>query len=318
MEKKKLSIISNIQKNVHSRKWKCIINTCSNVAINSHLLQRNGILDKIAEDGHLIELRRSDIFKFESHAVPIEFKRLGISNALALPLFCSECDSSIFKKIESDALDTQDYESLLLLSYRAICAEQRKKERVVEIYKRIMEAKSLRGEFDRRFPALILKGNELGIKDLDKFKKIVETEIRTPSDKFYFVTYKYPLIKVYGSAVFSVYDAGDGEEAERTIFDDVLIHIIPSDETLSIVCGYLKEFSNKWVTDYVDSWRGLEYETLTMNLTNLFASRIENWGLAPSLYQRIPRSTIDAMLNFWGRNSMSLSRGLSTDFNFFI
>jgi len=316
MDRNDQKIISQIRKNVNAKIWKCNKRSCTNPAINSHLLQRNGILNKIAENGHVMELKSIDPFKWGSESVPLEFKKVGIGSALSLSLFCNDCDSQIFKRIETGQLDLFDYQSLLLFCYRIVCAEQRKKEQAVEVQQRILKAVSLKGKFGPEYLSL-LKGNELGIKDLEKFKSIIEAEIMIPRQIFQFETYTYPLLKVYGSAVFSTYDVGDVEEVERTNFDDVFIHVIPSDKHLHIICGYLKQFCTKWIADYVESWRGLTDEQLTKGLTNLFSSRIENWGMAPSIHQNISRRTINKMIDFWGKNVMNMSKNLQADFNLF-
>jgi len=57
---------------------------------------------------------------------PIIFERVGISNALSHPVFCQKHDTEIFKPIEQSNVEFDTYESFLLFSYRAICAEIRK------------------------------------------------------------------------------------------------------------------------------------------------------------------------------------------------
>jgi len=51
IDRKILEVTQGIFKNVKSKTWKCLIEGCENNAINSHLLQRNGILNYITENG---------------------------------------------------------------------------------------------------------------------------------------------------------------------------------------------------------------------------------------------------------------------------
>ena len=52
----RLKILSIITKKLDDKNQGCLFDGCSNVAINSHLLQKNGIINHIAEEGHIIQL----------------------------------------------------------------------------------------------------------------------------------------------------------------------------------------------------------------------------------------------------------------------
>lgn len=45
--------LSEQEKNIAKNKWQCMCPHCSDPAINSHLLQRHGLLSHIVENGHL-------------------------------------------------------------------------------------------------------------------------------------------------------------------------------------------------------------------------------------------------------------------------
>ena len=94
--------ISKIQRASDRKKRKCVLDDCNNYAINSHLLQRNGILSNISENGHLIERRLLDANRFIRDESPFEFKKVGLKNALSKPLLCGHHDSAVFKEIEND------------------------------------------------------------------------------------------------------------------------------------------------------------------------------------------------------------------------
>jgi len=315
--KLKYKILAQIRKNVSAKNWKCATENCSGTAINSHLLQRNGILNSIAEDGHLVELRIKDAFRWQNEHSPIEFKKVGIWSALSMPIFCSQCDSSLFKSIESQALNLFDYRTFVLLCYRVVCAEQRKKQQNVEIYERLLGAETLKGIIDSTKVELFLKGFKLGVDDLERLKHIVKMELENGQNIFEFATYTYPLIKVYGASLFSVVDRYDPDEMAMSLFDDVYIHVIPSTHELFILCGYLKEYKTNWIVEYTQSWANLTDENLKLKLSNLFAARIENWGMAPSLFNQIPVETMNKMIMFWNKHAMHIHRDLHVDFNLF-
>lgn len=51
-KKKCLTVLNNIYRHSCDKAWTCIEDGCINKAINSHLLQRHGILDNIVEDSN--------------------------------------------------------------------------------------------------------------------------------------------------------------------------------------------------------------------------------------------------------------------------
>ena len=63
MDKDLIKKISKIQKEILSpSNWTCICSNCNNHTINSHLLQRHGILDNLAENGHMFELKPKSFY----------------------------------------------------------------------------------------------------------------------------------------------------------------------------------------------------------------------------------------------------------------
>ena len=57
-----VKILAAIQKNMDKKSWPCIYGGCDQHAINSHLLQRHGVLDRVVENGHLYEVKRCDYY----------------------------------------------------------------------------------------------------------------------------------------------------------------------------------------------------------------------------------------------------------------
>ena len=138
-------IAGKITINLLNKKWKCLAEGCEENSINSHYLQRNGILNSIAENGHLVEIKLADIFKFEKNKIPISFNQIGIKKAFSKPLFCVKHDSEIFNEIEKKQIDFDSYKTFILLSYRVTSAELRKKEFAIERQKRLINAQTLKG-----------------------------------------------------------------------------------------------------------------------------------------------------------------------------
>ena len=309
-------IYAGISKNLKKKKWKCIIDSCEDHSINSHLLQQNGILNMIAEDNHVIEVKAIDSFKWSKVTSPLTFKRVSIKKALSLNLYCNKHDSDIFKPAETLPLNLNNYITHLLYSYRFVCAEIRKKEYNIETYERLLKSSTLYGILPEEHFNTFLKGSRDGIKYLKVYKQSMEDELNGADKNFEFTVIQYPLIKVYCSGGFNIYETHQ-TPLEEVPLKYVFIHIIPDEKYLNIIVGYHKEHVKKSIIDYVESWVDLSPTELEHRLTDLFATRIENWGLSPEIYKELNKGTEKAFIKYFGENSLNHLDGQIVDFNLF-
>lgn len=320
MDKKQIrefqKIYAGISKNLRNKKWKCIVDSCEGHSINSHLLQQNGILNMIAEDNHVIEVKPIDTFKWSDKDSPLSFKKVSVKKALSLNLFCNNHDTDIFKPAETLPLKLNDYITHILFSYRVICAEIRKKEHNIETYERLLKSSTLSGTLPKEQFEITIKGSKRGIEDLKIYKKSIEDELDGGDENYIFKVIRYPLIKVYCSAGFNIY------ETYQTPYEEiplkyVFIHVIPDETHLNIIVGYHKGFVKKSIVDYVESWEDLSMSDLEFRLTDLFATRVENWGLSPEIYSGLDKSTEKEFIKYFGENSSNYLDGQRVDFNLF-
>lgn len=319
-----LKIVAKILRNVDSLKWKCLYPNCNEIAINSHLLQKNGILNYLAEDGHLYEIRGNDLFKIEKEGALIS-KRVGINKAISQPLFCNQHDTKIFREIETSPINFFDPRVQLLFSYRSLCSELRKKQKGIESFKRQAQSRILQmytSNISEAYGKHTLKGFEIGAADLEKLKLDFEKAIsENEYANFEIKTYAFDLIKICASALFSpiqpdgkaLKKAWEQEQPLNTIF----INVIPQEKNLIIIVGYHKKFKDDWIIKYVNSWKGLNAYQLQQQLTDLISSRVETWSVAPSLYENIPKPIIKKFEKYWNSNSLNLSATQVIDFNLF-
>lgn len=320
MDKKQIiefqKIYAGISKNLNNKKWKCIINNCNNHSINSHLLQQNGILNLISEDNHLIEVKAIDSFKWDESNSPLTFRRISVKQALSLNLFCNKHDTEIFKYAETLPLDFNDYLTQILFTYRIICAEIRKKEYNIEIHHRLLNSNTLYGSLPVDNFENFIQGSKRGIEDLRVYKEKIEKELNGSVKEFEFKVLKYPLIKVYCSAGFNIYETYE-TPLEEIPLKYVFIHVIPSEDSLNVILGYNKNMVKKSIVDYVNSWVGLSIRELELRLTDLFATRVENWGLSPVIYRQLNKETANAFIKYFGENSLNYLDGQKIEFNLF-
>ncbi|RPD91625.1 hypothetical protein EGM88_14695 [Aureibaculum marinum] len=311
------NIIAQIDKNVKKKQWECLVDDCSETAINSHLIQQNGILSNISIKGHLVELKMVDAYKWDKKKSPIEFRSVGISQALTHKVFCNTHDTNIFKPIENTKANFESYESFLLFSYRAICAEISKKRLAIEKYTRLINANTLIGKIDKEPLKLVVKGNELGIKDLNALKKELENEIKSNSKMFTYFIYKYPKIPVYASAVFSATDLDFQREDGALDLENIYIHILPLTEETLILVGYHNKYASKDTQKYCHSWEKLSDKELEFKLTGLFVSNIENWGISPDYFEKIQVKKKEKYIELLRKNISYYGVSQEADFNFF-
>jgi hypothetical protein len=319
-----LKLITNIRKHVEEKKWKCLHPYCNEYAINSHLLQKNGVLNYLADDGHLIEIKGNEFFKIEKQGALIS-KRVGINKAISQPLFCNEHDTKIFKDIETHPIDFFNPRVQLLFSYRSLCSELRKKQKGIENFRRQKQSKILQTQLNpisEAYGNRTLSGFEIGAEDLEKLK--LEFEKVIPANDystFVIKTYAYDLIKVCVSAMFSpvqpdgiaLKKAWEQEEPLSSIF----INVIPQKKNLIVIVGYHKDFKDDWIINYVNSWQDLSFTKLQYQLTDLITTRVETWSVAPSLFDNIPKPIIKKFIKYWNANSMNLDATQIADFNLF-
>jgi hypothetical protein len=320
-ENKRKEIIANIVKNVSRKKWKCILDNCDENAINSHLLQQNGILDKVVESGHLVELKKKSMFEDD-----FIFKEVGIKDAISIHLYCQKHDTDLFKYIETKKPDFDDYGTQILFSYRATCAEIRHKEENIEVATRLLNSNILDLEYTNPDAADtmndIIESHKIGIKDLSFYKEQFESYLTNQGSKQYeFITIRYKPLKICASSLSSPlmpeeqadYDFVHREEAWNTFF----INVIPQLDHLYIIIGYHKNYVNDWIINYIESWKTEDEVTQQINLTELLATRIVYWGMSRSIFATIPQHVRKQFTNFWDENKMDFSTELNFGTNLF-
>lgn len=313
-QRESIQILKNIRHNLHNRRRECMVEDCKEKAINSHLLQRHGILDNIIEDGHMIELRPNDMFKWNPKESPIEFKLIGLNNAISHPLFCNCHDTEIFADIEKNNPDLYAYRNRLLFTYRAICADEYKKRFEVEFIDRIIASSSLRINYhDMKYAKL---GYMAGIKDLSQMRSLVLDELNFPSDRFEFVHLEYPYFLIYASSPYS-FETDRDKYNSSDLWDGGVVHIIPLKEKLHIIGGYLKGALNRDMNEYISKWKNADKKTLGLLLTDLFCQRIEGFGMSISLYRSISKNNIRKYFEFQKTTYQTYDMNGYADFNMF-
>lgn len=182
---------------------------------------------------------------------------------------------------------------------------------------RILNSRTLKEAINEEHIKIFLDGTYRGINDMKKYKFLLEKELQEVENKLVFTTFEYPLIKVYGSAFFSPIDYYKDNPLQEAPLKGVFIHVIPYYNKLIVIVGYFKSHTSKWIKDYITSWKGLTLHELEGKLTDLFATRIEAWGMSPILYNKISATTKKAFIEYWSSNAINMSIDQTVSFNLF-
>ena len=83
--------VHSLWKKLNSKKRICMFGDCKEIAIRSHVLQKNGILKEISEDNHLIQLMPANAFKITETGIN-QFKKIGINKVYTFMGFCNHHD----------------------------------------------------------------------------------------------------------------------------------------------------------------------------------------------------------------------------------
>lgn len=317
-QKEALRIIGNIRKQVRDKKWDCICSGCLGKAINSHLLMRNGILNHVAEDGHLYELRPDAIQAFRPDKIPISFKKVGINQAISLPLLCNSHDTELFDEIERGTTDYTNYRHLALYSYRALLAEIRKKEIELEVLRRESKSTELYAYYGYDGIRNIEKQNEkiqAGLRDLNYYSECLRLDIENDIESFVLFSRELDIRGVYASTTSSLFTTKQDMKINQ-ILNTFFFHLVPIESATQLIIGYHKEHYNDKILNYFKRWKEVSNEEIGIMLTALF-SQIETWGMSPSLYNKIKEQNIIRYYNKLAYSLISVNQMPREEFNLF-
>lgn len=316
---KTTAIVESHRLNALKKRRVCFVEGCSELAIDSHILQKNGIISKIAEKGHVIECA---IDPFTPH-YQMRFKRTGINNVFTFKGFCTSHDNSLFKEIEKSNYDLSNYKHQLLFAYRTSVNETRKKEVVIDCYKSIICDPSIKLPAGPLISAI--NGQKMGIRDGSftrnyLLKNIKSTKLR----EFSVYTYEVPIrdVCLCGVTTFETSTEIKGMEIENdpkffVPLTDIFITLLPQGTSSIFSVCFLKGH-NIECDKYYSTIFGQENKDLIVQyISDLMLLQIENWIISESFYHRniepnenMIRSIINWAYDNWNER-------ISLEFNLF-
>lgn len=277
-------IITDCSENAKKSTNSCYFPGCKNKSINSHILQKNGILSAIASDNHLwryqVEHFDEDLFIF---------KKVGINKVYTFLGFCNEHDTNLFKKIETNTINFNDYESCLLLLLRTVYNEVWLKEVVIKMLQCTYDNPQISS--NKNFLSDNIEQNKIGLLDLKFIEKELWKDINTKSENFVFHWKEFELQEFCTNGVYtydtseerSKYIAVHNKDIER--LSEIFVTFFPYNGKSILVMGYHK-CDEKKVKGYVMTFfKETEKRTLR-KLTNFALFHCETWVCSEKFYKQ--------------------------------
>jgi hypothetical protein len=290
--RKKLNGIANeIRIKAINKQRVCYFQNCQELAIDSHILQRNGILNKISENGHVYALDYSII----SDNGTVKFERVGLAKAMTFKGFCKKHDNDIFLEIENkDNINFNLYRVQLLFIYRNLLCELRKKEINIDFFEALLKEKIYRNYIGYEgidYFNTMIKGTKAGINDNLYYHNALIKDLEDDNSKSYnFVVVEIPFLEVCLSATVayedletSFYFYNSFPELINKPIDNLFINLFPYDKKSILMIGYHRNsFSCQ---KYVEQFSKLSVEHIIKKISNFMLLNAEMWTCSPNFYQ---------------------------------
>lgn len=300
-----------------------MFSSCQDCAIKSHVLQKNGILQEISVENHLIERVSTNPFEMDEKGIS-DFKRKGINNVYTFYGFCQTHDTEVFKPIETEkTLNLYNPNQQLLFCYRGLCQEIRRKEIALEM---LSDSRNIIPKDFRYILDSIFDGNEDGLKNLNYFKSQLEDSIITGNcDNFYFETLEIERIDLCISVSLNVgeteiptdIDYEKWRKNKKLPFTTSFLNVFPKGLSTYIIVGFHKEFPCQWTMKFIDKLKKSTRKEILKELSDLVTLRLEFWALSIPLFDKIDKSELSKYQKLIEENVFNHSEYMTTDINLF-
>lgn len=272
---------------------KCIFpdqSNCSKKVIKAHSIQKNKILNRIAENGMLISADAQNILFTK------EFEKIGVRSASTFFGFCNYHDTNLFSEIENKE-HKGSIEQNFLHAYRACVLEYVKKKVSVCFYEKVMK-KYKNNPYELMFYQK-LNGALWGVKDYYSILEQFSNELIKPKDERNFniissKTFHLPYESLLAvNACFSIeYDFEENIVNDLTDTSKrpapIFLNIFPYSGLTFILFSWLSE---NWKTyqNIVSKLKIFTSSQIEIFFSNLVICHCENFFISPFKYSQMPK-----------------------------
>jgi hypothetical protein len=277
---------------------KCMYPGCNELAISSHILQKKGILDVIAEDGHVMQLSVGGPL----HGLRFKKKGIGVADMLTFNGFCSvnKHDMDVFREIENIPCDFTNYRHQLLLLYRAKLNELFKQYFMIDYFNSIISSpkfsRAVKVDYINFRYEMLWR-----LKNSEYFKSLIENELFSEglSRKFTFYRFELPKLEVATSAV-----TGFSAKLLEMSYEDALsydpmllagiadelsvinINLIPTQNSLLFILGCSEAVTSVGHTP-LSKINNLSAYEMAKVISDLLIQYVETWCVSILLFNKL-------------------------------
>jgi hypothetical protein len=295
----------------------CCVQGCEEPAINSHILQKNGILSGISTNGHIMT-NESDFLKEELFF----FKRAGINQTFTFKGFCKVHDKEIFKEIEDYEIDFEDYRTQLLFAYRTLLNEDTRKHVLIDWNNLRLHDPILEQTEDKSVLREEIRQYRLANKDSEYYLNKMIKDLESNTEQFEFRVRYIQKNEVCLSSHFTyettreqaMFLKESGTEME--LLTDVFVSMFPLEDETVFIMGYLK-YNHEKCGNFVNHFFEIDEYELMSEISNLMLLRCEVWVCSENFYtsKLKPReSEINKIFRFGANN---INEDMKLDINLF-
>lgn len=304
----------------------CFHPKCNEKSINSHILQKNGILSSIAEENHVVEMQ-INLFNEDVHF----FKKIGINKAFSFNCFCLNHDTELFKSIEVEEIDFSNYKNLLLFTLRTIYNEKYRKLVNIDTYE--CQKTNHPDLYDVNILNGKLSQEKLGLSDIEKTELTIWEDLNNSTESYVFKVREISKKDICLSAFYNYetsielnnYLIKHRKHKEEVI--DIFVNLFPYKEKSIFMMAYKKDNENE-VKGYINEFFTDNEKRLERKITNLMMFQCETWIVSNNFYsKRIKKDerNFSFAVNFSNNNMNErrffdlnlFSNDFSKKFNFF-
>lgn len=278
----------------YEQKVQCAYHNCTCDAINSHLLQKNLWLKRIAEGGKVLQM--SD-FQMQPLLDGDEngniYSLLSIKNAMSLPIYCKQHNQKLFKAFEEKELDLNNALHLLKLSYRAFCASIAQEKRRNLFYNINPEINTFCSgplfEEQRAYSTYVIEIYEKYRDDMYQHVK------KTHTSDYIFKVVRMSRKRLCLSDVYIaeniLSDAYERKEDNPKLFP-IFMHALPYENESVLIYGYDKRQCNSSVISYIEKWS----ESIPDDIITEWLVMADKWCVAPSSFGAVAQEICEDLM----------------------
>lgn len=275
---------------------------CSPEIIGAHSIQNNGILKKIADNGHVyMPCPKTD----NPFAIQTQY---GRKEASVFTGFCKHHDKTLFQPIEDRDFEGTE-EQIFLFIYRCLALEYHRKQEAIEMEKFLFSKRPSVAK-NRNFESPF-KGMHLAINDLEAVKnKFDSALINKQYDILTSIVWKFDGFSKFAASGFEAPIADLRGTSLQNLLDfnspvcHIFYSVFPQGESTYVIIAWLRD-NDELFSGINQQLAALSLEERKNYINNTLPSITENIAINPLSWDKLSKNEKDAFgVLFWGLETL--------------